>query len=52
LKTLTAASVVNLVWSQVYDIERPICLQNVCHDAVCGVGSSVTADTCLFNQPY
>jgi len=39
------ASVVNLVWSQVYHTERPS-LQHVCSDAACRAGLSVAADTC------
>ena len=49
-KTLTVASIVNLVWLQVYHTERVsvhLCLQHVCCDAALRAGSSARADTCF-----
>ena len=43
---LTVASVVNLVWSQVYHMSIHLCLQHVCRDAMLRSGLSATADTC------
>jgi len=48
-KTSTVASVVNLVWSQVYHTERPslFAARFICRNAACRTGSSTTADTCF-----
>jgi len=45
-KTSTVASAVNLVWSQLYHIERPPLFAARCRDAARRAGSSATADTC------